>query len=781
MEYKRIIASLISVVMGLAGRSALAQLAETANPPTEGLAEIIVTAQKREERLLDVANSVTAIEGTALAERQITDLTALAAQVPGLFFEQNGQGTDRVILRGQNAQGAGATVAIVVDDMPYNSSTSLNVGATMTTNLENYDLNRVEVLRGPQGTLYGAAAEGGLIKYVSNAPNLNQFEGAADIIGESVDHGSYGGAVKGVLNLPLIDGKFAMRLVGYSDRSPGYIDDPLTGRRNINDDIKSGGRIAFLFKPTEDLTFNFWARLQDLTNHSDGQVDVYGVPPSASLTNPPANQFDPVGGRFDRSSYLASYTKFHNVATAFSVDYDLKWATLTSITSFGLIRESSFNDISYGSPSNNSPPGANRADIFGQFVYGGRAPGTTGFAGGDIEQTKKYSEELRLTSSPGNELLGHALEWQGGLFYTREDFFFPFSLYALSFLPADFGRLLSPPPGTGTLYDKYKEYDAFGDVTYHFTSTFDVEAGVRSETNKQAHFVNLSGGWIFGAPGPATLQTNHSKETSTTYSIAPRYHLGADSIIYARVATGFRPGGPVSPIAGNPPGVPTEYHSDSTTNYEVGFRSAFFNRQFTMDVTLYRINWRDIQINTQFISPVSGLVFNVTGNAGTATSQGIEYAFNWLPAFVPGLSVSVVGSEVNAHLTQNAPGFGGINGERLAQVPESSNTLNVDYSRPLFADYRGFLGGSWSFIGTRYTDINPPSTNTLVHVELPTYNTLNVQGGARNDRWSFELYVHNANNSRGLFNYSSFAGYNNSGSAVFIQPRTIGVQLGAKF
>ncbi len=203
--------------------------------PRKGqLDEIIVTASKRDEKLHDVAMSVTALGGDQLALRQLTGFQDWAAQVPGLSLQTSDPAFSRLILRGQNVGSVGATIATTVDDIPFFMSGAQADGAFFSANVDTYDLQRIEVLRGPQGTLYGAAAEGGIIKYVTNPPNLNKFEGAVSVGGESVSGGSLGGSVKGFINLPFWDNKAALRVSAVQQSLPGWIDNPQLPSENIN-------------------------------------------------------------------------------------------------------------------------------------------------------------------------------------------------------------------------------------------------------------------------------------------------------------------------------------------------------------------------------------------------------------------------------------------------------------------------------------------------------------------------------------------------------------------
>jgi iron complex outermembrane receptor protein len=266
-----------------------------------------------------------------------------------------------------------------------------------------------------------------------------------------------------------------------------------------------------------------------------------------------------------------------------------------------------------------------------------------------------------------------------------------------------------------------------------------------------------------------------SSQTSTTWSVAPRWHINEDTLAYARVATGFRPGGPnfPTPTLPNPP----TFKSDSTKNYEVGIRTDLFNKAFSIDMAVFYIDWKDIQILSIVQTPAGPVGIN--GNSGSATSKGVEWNFEWRP--VSGLSVGLLGSYTDAYLTADAAGLGAHSGDKLPFVPDVSATLNVDYKWPAFGGYSAFVGGSETYTGSRYTAFSPSVAVVEPHVKLPVYSTLQLHLGVDNGHYNAELYGNNLTNAGGITDYANSGGANQTGRASFIQPRTIGIEVGAKF
>jgi iron complex outermembrane recepter protein len=755
MRIRRTVVEVAAAGLLLGGSSAWAETAT----PTAGLEEIVVTATKREEKLHDVAMGITALSGDDLARRQELGYADFAAQIPGLSIESVDPGRNRVVLRGENVGSVGATIATTVDDIPFSMSGSQSNGAFFSANVDTYDLQRVEVLRGPQGTLYGASAEGGLIKYVTNPPNLNAYEGGVRVGGESIDGGQSAGFAKGFVNIPFWDNKAALRVSAVEEGLAGWIDNPQTGQKDVNHGEKYSLRASLLVKPTSDLTIRVTAFNQALNTRGDNSVQVVG----AALTPeaPPANQFDPVNG-FANATAGPHVIDDNLSYYALALQYDFKVATLMSATSFGEIRKHYSSDAT----NLNLAPGVTLADVLAG-VYG--MPIVV--FGNQLETLHKFNQELRLTSNPGGTLFGNPFDWLAGGFFTREITGFNQDYGARS--AADPSTLLAPALGGDRLPADYKESAVFADFTYHFSKAFDLELGGRSTHTKQYSQSSLSCCVLLGPD--ATFDKVYTSENETTWSVAPRWHISDDLLMYARVATGFSPGGPNQPssLLLNPP----PYRSDSTRNYELGLRADLFERKFTVDVDVFDIRWSDVQILDLVQTPNGPIGLN--GNSGSADSRGVEWNFLWRP--MQGLSVGLLGAFTDAKLTSDALLLGGMNGDALPYVPKFSSTFNMDYTWAASSNYAGFVGGSWTYTGTRYTAFSSSVTTIESHVKLPIYNTLKVQAGLDNGHFSVELFGSNLTNARGVTEYANSGGENQTGIAAFIQPRTIGIELGAKF
>ena len=694
-------------------------------PPAQAntVQEVIVTAQKKPEAVKDVPMSITALPGDQLQLLDAHSFQDYAKLVPGLSLENTSPGETRITLRGLNAGGVASTVAAYIDETPMGSSSGLVDASIFTTDIDTYDMNRVEVLRGPQGTLYGANTEGGLIKFVTNAPLLNSFSGALDASVTNVDHGGTAGSIAGVVNLPVGD-TAALRVTGYDTQTPGWVDDPLLGEKDVNRGTRDGFRGSFLWKPSDVFSLRLSALGQDIDIRGGPGVDV-----ETFTLQPSIGAFEQ--DRFHDEPRSFKYRNYNATAT-----WDMGWATLVSSTSYGTVFINSTTDVS--------------ALLF---------PGVVEFQTTD---DTKFTQELRLTSQKSDRL-----EWQAGLYSTNEQGGINQNIAEFS-IPSQ--TTVANGLEIATVDSKYTENSAFGTLTYHFTPQFDVEVGGRYGQISQNGAESLGGLLL----GPTISHSTSEFEHVATYSAAARWHVTDTTMVYARIASGFRPGGPnVTPVAA-PPGTPLTYNPDTTVSYEAGVKSTLLDGSLVVDAALFRTDWKGIQV-LEVINNTG-----VNGNAGDATSQGFEWSTTWIP--LHGLTLMFSGAYTDASLTSQPPPAAAAqlhanDGDELPFVPKWSGALDAEYRWPLANDLNAFVGGTWAYIGDRKSDFGDPDRLTL-----GSYDTVDLRAGVEVDRWRVELFAKNVGNSEGLTSLSGVGATLSGGrSATFIQPRTIGVELSAKF
>ncbi|HEX7724984.1 MAG TPA: TonB-dependent receptor plug domain-containing protein, partial [Rhizomicrobium sp.] len=429
------------ITTALLGTISFLALATPVWADSGSIEEVVVTASKRAEKLQDVPMSVSAVTGDTLQRLNATSFSDLVSLIPSMAASASDPGHTRLILRGINTQGIGATLGTYIDETPFGSSTSLANGAVTTPNIDTFDMARVEVLRGPQGTLYGATTLGGLLKFVTNAPDPSGFDDLVQVGVDDVAHGGTGWSGKAMLNIPLAD-NVAVRGVFYHDNQPGFIDDPVRGKKDINGTNNTGGRASLLWQATPDLTIRVTGLAQNLKLDGSSAVDVNYVP-SATSPSGLAYGLTPFSGPYQQSRTAPEPSTVRYRLYNATVDWNLGFGTLTSATSYGKFTDHSSQDVTA---------------LYGTLLFT------------DFRQ-KKFTQELRLASAEGQKL-----EWLAGFYYTHET-----EGQLQNIAPTHHGAGL----GTLTFDSGYAETAGFLNFTYHFTDAFDIAVGGRYADNSQ--------------------------------------------------------------------------------------------------------------------------------------------------------------------------------------------------------------------------------------------------------------------------------------------------------
>ena len=724
-----------------AGTSSLSS-AQTAGPSAEldtgnstQLSEVVVTAQKRSERLQDVPTSVTAIDASTLLATQALNLRDYFATVPGLAINDQGNGRVSLDIRGvSTGDGTNPTVGVTIDDVPIGASNAgLINGSGFVPQLDPSELTRVEVLKGPQGTLYGASTLGGLFKYVTAPPDLKTASGRVEVDGSSVDGGGVGFGARAGVTVPLVEDLLAVRVSAFDRTDPGFIDDPLQGRNNVNTVHVHGGRVALLWQMSSNTSFTVADLVQKTNGDGSASVDTNYL-------------YQPLYGDLTHEDLRGAdiYNYQINLLTG-NLNVHLPGADITSVTGYQIDRDLEARYF----PSENSfalsQYGVDAAMLYNQFA------------------TVKFSQEVRVASS------GHSkLDWLLGAFFTNEnngDTNQPINAIDRA-TGASVGEVLN------YYYpDHYKEWAAFADVTYHFTDQFDVQVGGRESTNEQVYHEVDSGPAI----GPIDNVINeHSKDSSFTYLVTPRYRLSDSLMMYARLATGYRPGGPNTLVTGVD--VPPTYKPDKTRNYELGVKSEFLDRRASLDAAVFYVDWSDIQLTVN--NPVLSTYY--LGNAGTAKSQGFELSGALKP--LEGLTLSLNTSYTDAQLTQTV-GTLGASGDRLPYSAKVNVNLAIEDQFSITQSVDGFAGLSSTRVGDRIGNFG--SGPGAPRLRYPAYATVDLHGGFDVNKFKVTAFVKNLGNKRGILGsgtresepYTTTAIY----STAIIVPRTVGLSVSKEF
>ncbi len=693
------------------------------------VSEVVVTAQKRTERLIDVPQAVTVVSGEELAKIGAVRFFDFADNVPGLSFNTLGAGMTQITLRGLTTGfwDISSTVALYVDELPFGASGSFASSQRLTLDAALFDLDRVEVLKGPQGTLYGASSIGGLIKYVTKKPDATRFDGQVQTGFSATSQGgpSYNGA--GAINIPISTDKLALRASGFYSRDGGFMDNTAQGQKDVNQSDTYGGRADLLFTPSDKLSLRITGFVQNVDRDGEMVADY-------TFAGEPVNGLNQ--SRLVDEPY---YQRFRSGSA--TLDYDFGWASLISISSYQTV-ESVFN-----------------WDLSGLFAPLFTRLGFPTSSAGIWERgtTDKFTQELRLSSSGKGRL-----EWVLGAFYTDEDSEFAYG-YA-SYDAASQKSILNYVSQPST----YEEYAVFGDLTWHFTDKFDITGGVRFAPNRQTYEVISTGPLPIIASAPVAK----SDDEVTTYLANARYRFSDRATMYVRYATGYRPGGPnlvyVNPATGQTVGSP-KFEADSLDSYEIGFKGETEDRRFGIDAAAFYVEWDNILIN------VIRNGFGARDNAPDgATVRGGELALTARP--LRGLTVTGALAYTDAQMSEANPALGAGKGERLPGVPRFTESLNIDHA---FADARWqpTLGMSLRYISDRRASFN--GSLGYPQYTLPDYTTVDLRAGLKLGSVSTQLYLRNIFDERGQISALTALGV--PARVAIQQPRTIGLVASMSF
>lgn len=677
---------------------------------------VVVTASRRAESAQNVGGGLTAFNSVDLQQMHAHSFTDFATSVPSLSFASGGPTTDLIAIRGVTSGSAqkGSAVGIYLDDVPIGSSTQFGIGSN-AFNFNLFDMQRVEVLDGPQGTLYGANSLGGAIKYVTVKPELGTFDAMAEAEGSSTEHGSLNDGLRAMVNVPLFGDKVAVRIDGMQEFDSGYTQDPAHHRKDVGAGRTLGGRVQMLAQLSTDLDVRLTAMTQ--YNYGSGADVVF----RDFTTHQPLPTFYSPTGAGTYNQYYALEQPSEKRLNLYSAvaNWDLHWAKLTSVTSY---QYNYFHTDADVTPLYDVILGGVLTGVFGQTP--------PPFALPTEMKTTKFTQELRL-ASPDNK----NFEWVVGGFYTRE-------LTNETIELVDGSTANGQIPGTqvpgytvlpfyGYLPSTYRELAVFGDGTYYVTDNFDVTLGLRYSTQHQTYSSYLQTLLFF----PNYYQTTRypatgnrtSDQSVVTYLINPRYHINKNTMLYARVSSGYRPGGP-NFVLNTPTNAPPTFAPDKLWNYEIGEKSTLLDGKAILNFDLYDIEWSGIQ-TTASIGGINQLV-----NAGNARVQGAETSFSY--RILPPLTVSGSASYTDAHLTSLTAAetsFLGITtkGARLPLSPRYNFALSGTYNFDLTGDISGALNISDIYVGSRNSAFNVgPAGQTAgagaPNYKLAAYNTVNV-------------------------------------------------------
>ncbi|MGA9367447.1 MAG: TonB-dependent receptor [Steroidobacteraceae bacterium] len=689
------------------------------------LREVIVTATRRAEPVSKVGEGISVVTSEQLDMLSANSLEDFVQLTPGLSLQSYGSpGYGSIEIRGISPQSVGATVAVYVDDIPFGGSSNLSEGGDFTPDLDPADIQRVEVLKGPQGTLYGATSLGGVIRYITKQPSLEHSEGNTSEDVSFTDGGQPSGKVRGSFSTPIIQDKLAVRVSTYYRRIGGFIDDVGFRGKDANSGYDWGVLGTVLYKPTDNLSINFNAMTQQ--SSVDG-LDTVDLDPST---------LRPLYGGLSELRYTPEEFVYRTSLGSAEINWNTLYGTLLSATSISEIKPENYQDVTVD---------------FEPFGLGVSPSNPAGAIGHHSDQQE--TQELRFTSSR----LGN-LEFIAGTFlqheYLTDGNLYPFYTNRQPQLQ----DLLGIDDKYGTL----NEAAAYLNATYYILPRLDLTLGTRYSRVNQSRS-QYYGGLLYTGSATSFLYNAQSFSASPkTYSAGLRWRMNSNVMYYLRAASGYRPGGGRTIPPGAPVGFSPDYVSDSIWSYEAGVKIRALGDRLSLDADGFWINWTNIQ-SLVYIGK-----FNTDGNGGSARSRGFELQSDYV--LLKGLVVGLNAAYTDAIFTETVNSF--IDGERLFLVPKYTVTLTADYTFPLTRDWTANVGGDYAYIASELDTTDYP---------LPPYGILNLHAGAERGSYRLNLYVKNATNRRAYIGDFGYFADEPPYTVVVYRPLTVGVMFSQSF
>lgn len=769
-------------LLGLTAATAVPAVADPADTgtgtDTGALTEVVVTANKlNAASAITVPASIQAISGDALTRDDAAGIMSIAGQIPGLSIQDLGPGDKKYVIRGINSTGD-STVGVYYGEAVVTQGNG-DDGGGFQPDIRLYDIERVEVLRGPQGTLYGASSMSGTIRYIPKEPVMDGVDGYLSLEDSNTQHGGDNYNANGALNLPIVNNVLALRVVGWRLHDSGYVDQirvgsgvtgvvngatvPIAGVgfvKGVNDDDVGGGRAILRYQPTDDVAINFDYTAQKESSDGSSRWTPPGVAAFAGDPIAPAQGCDLCNTDVTRSPWTDDIKVYG--AT-------LKWhiaiGELTA-TSHQFNRDTGFTF--------DSTPILVSFDV--------PVPAETL----EPRQRRSNSSEVRFATaldSPVNFVLGAFRE------QTTQDLAVDvLTTNALGLVDGPFSSDNSADalnfPGVGDTFFGRTDHRGdiqlagFGEATWKATDRLTVVAGLRYFTESLEGYqvqTHPFGGFPPGTPTDVPLYDPHESFNKVTWKGNVSYRFSNAALAYATVATGFRSGGlnavsePFEPI-------PAAYAPDTLTNYELGLKGRLADGLFDYQLDAYLIDWKNIQV--QLTTADAAFVYQ--GNAGTAQVKGLEFELRARPMRY--LTGTLSGSYQHAVLTQGASADQkalnptlGVTGDAIPNVPDFQFSLQLDYTQP--------VGGNWlASVGTDLTyrgSVNAYFASNPFNLPLPSYTLWNLRAGAIYGDWTFMAFVHNAGNERAQV--SAINSTQDPHALLTVQPRTIGLTVSRKF
>lgn len=750
----------VAVWIPLIGVSAAGfALAQTVPQPQEKaqLETVVVTAQKRLEAEQAVPISMTALGEKKLERLGVESVSDLARLVPGLNVVSAGPGQNVLIIRGvSSTAGTAGTVGYYLDDTPISASSNASLLSSRgLIDPAVFDISRVEVLRGPQGSLYGSSSMGGTIKYVTNQPDLKDFDAKTTFSLSSTDGGGVNKAAKAMINVPLATDVAAARLSVFYRDQDGYIDRYPIDKNNalavqasaaplrrVNTEETSGGRLQLRVELPDQWSISPSIFFQKTKLGAPFQID---VPPGSldkliqtRLVAEPSEQRSTLGN-------LSIHKGFENFELISSSSYYHRTVDITEDSSKVL-------NYFFG-PATSSP--------LQTYVYPAAMVGSY--------ENKEFTQEFRFVSN-----FSGPFQLIGGAFYHDVKAPLASSIPIPAGYTQAFGSIGFAQFYSGARQATLKEKAVFAEASYQITPSLTGRFGLRAFDVDQT-FAQQGDGLLNGGPS-AVVGTSSDKGVNPKFNIS--WQLDADHMLYATASKGYRPGGPNNPAPQSVCGAEvaklgldasslTAYKSDDLWNYEVGSKNNWLDRTLQVNASLYYIDWRQVQQQI-----VLNCGFNITANFGKATSKGAELEISYRP--IRALTLSAGAGYTDATLGNDVPGTSAKSGDTLLNVPRWNGSASAEYTMAVWGGRPAFARIDSSFTGRA----NSLYDRSSPYYKRAAYAITNLKFGIEADsHWRSTIFVDNVFNKIGQTDLPTAisADLPNTRRYAITRPRTIGV------
>jgi iron complex outermembrane recepter protein len=778
--------AIASILYGAVANSLPAQAADT-----DALTEITVTARKQTENLQDVPQSIDVFTAKDIENLNINQFEDYATRSVSISYISIGPGYQQFFMRGVS-DGSSPNVANSSTTGMYLDEQSLSYFGGIP-DLHMYDIERIEVLNGPQGTLYGASSMSGAVKIITNKPDASAFAAGIDVDGGQIDGGNQNKIVEGYVNIPLIDDIFALRVSGFYDYQGGFIDNLLTTRNWINGTTSNnaqwagnnynhediyGGRAALMYKFNDSWKATLSGDYQTQSTHGAWDQD------PARYGERNVSRFGPESG--ERINRLMSLTIQGDVGIGDLIYAGGYWNrdnhTVNEYSEY--VQYAAIQPVPQGYASyagwvqsfacaTSTPSGVpGVADSYG----GCNVPTMyTNYR----DQTDRWSQELRLSSKPGG-----STHWTVGAYFeqTRDIFSDLFDYPGINFqgqqAQYNYYEGAAPLPQEWFSYNQQRtdnhQIAGFGEITQDITSQWSVILGFR-EFKSTVSSSSVWAGYFFNAKLPTpTESVTFNKQT---YKAGINFKYSDNTLYYASFAQGFRDGG-FNIVDSAHPLVPPTYQPDTLNSYEVGWKTVMDEGRFLWNGAVYYMPWKNYQ-TAVFDLAISESTF--FANIGDARIYGMESNIEFRPTH--GLTLALAASYNDSELTSNSfnnPNFVVTSGQRLPFVPYLKGSASARYEWPIGPDIKAYSEFDVSHTGDMWSDLNTSSLSQTSRVLQPAYNISNIRWGFTNakDSWGVEAYISNLDNTRADI-YTNR--YNYDGRQSTNEPRVFGLRLKYRF